>query len=562
MSKKGVYAMGRLLGALICAGITAVLPSQAMAGPRPTPPPTVDGATLSTLSAGMAPHSLVTATPVGRPHRTPALGSLPTRAPASGPARDINPRRQYRAPHGLPVSGSKGPDRLLKVQADAAPAGPDAFTSPVLNFEGQGYSSVNPPDTVGDIGTNHYVQAINDADGSTVMIFAKTSGDIVAGPVYMDSLASDTSPCANGMGDPIVLYDHLANRWLLAEFAGTTNLLCVYVSTSPDPAGEYFSYEIETPKFPDYPKYAVWPDAYYVTTNESRPTVYALERGKMLLGQEASMQRVTAPPLQGFSFQSLTPADLDGPAPPKGAPGYFMRHRDTEIHGPLFFPFRDFLEAWSFQVDWLAPENSTFTRLPAIPVAEFDSTLCGTSSLECIPQPGSKVKLDPLREVIMWRLQYRNFGDHETLVGNFVTDVNGRNHAGIRWFELRKSGAAAWTLFQEGTYAPDADNRWMGSIAMDNSGNIALGYNVSSKSTYPSLRYVGRQADDTPGAMTQDETGLAQGLAANGSNRYGDYNAMTVDPADDCTFWFTGEYNPLKQWSTRIGAFRFESCGQ
>ncbi|MEI2692079.1 MAG: carboxypeptidase-like regulatory domain-containing protein [Anaerolineae bacterium] len=160
----------------------------------------------------------------------------------------------------------------------------------------------------------------------------------------------------------------------------------------------------------------------------------------------------------------------------------------------------------------------------------------------------------------MWRLSYRNFGSRQTLVGNFSTDV-GSDRAGVRWFELRKTGAN-WTLFQEGTYAPGSVSRWMGGIAMDKSGNIALGYNVGSSSTYPSLRYVGRLASDSAGTMPRGEYTIVNGSAANASNRYGDYSSMNVDPVDDCTFWFTGQWNDASQWKTRIAKMKFDSCGQ
>jgi hypothetical protein len=197
-------------------------------------------------------------------------------------------------------------------------------------------------------------------------------------------------------------------------------------------------------------------------------------------------------------------------------------------------------------------------------VTDFESDLCGLTAFACFPQPGSGTTLDPLREVVMNRLQYLNFGDHEKLVGNFVTDVDGTDHGGLRWFEMRRVGgdAAPWTLHQEGTYAPDADHRWMAASAMDQSGNFAIAYNISgSTSTFPGLRYAGRLADDPLGTLTQPETVIVDGTAANSSNRYGDYSAMNLDPEDDCTFWFTGEYNPASNWSTRIASFRFDACG-
>ncbi len=471
--------------------------------------------------------------------------------------REINPRID---PYGRTDPGYRiegGLDPLLAVQANAPAPSDRSFDTPIFNFEGQGYTFLNPPDTVGDVGADHYVQMIN---ATEVSIWDKVTGDFIEA-FNLGSLGG----CTTTSGDPIVLYDHLADRWLLSEF-GPGSSLCVLISTSPDPGGTYYSYQFSTPGFPDYPKYGVWPDAYYVTTNESSPASYALERADMLVGAAATSQRFTAPDLPGFGFQAMTPADLDGPTPPAGAPNYIMRHRDTESHGPGGFPTEDFLEVWAFDVDWTTPANSTFTQVANVSVTEFDSDLCGLFSFYAVAMPGvpkcSTSALDPLREVIMFRLQYRNFGDHEALVGNLTTDVTGNDDAGVRWFELRKSGAGAWDLHQEGTYAPDGDSRWMGAVAMDGAGNIALGYNVSSSTTYPSLRYAGRLSSDPLGTLPQGEYNIVSGTASNGSNRYGDYAAMSVDPVDDCTFWFTGQYNPASQWSTRVAAFRFDECGE
>jgi len=478
----------------------------------------------------------------------------------SGLEREVNPHRTY--DHKTPSSqgGVGGIDPLLAIQANLpATNGLDGFSTPIVNINGHGYTNVTPPDTVGDVGSNHYIQMVNGY--STMVTIYDKAGNIVFGPFPLDSLGSGV--CSTGYGDPIVLYDQQVDRWLLSEFAGSGNNLCVYISTTSDPTGTYYGYIFPTPDFPDYPKYAVWPDAYYVTSNESNPAVYALDRGKMLAGLSASMQRFTAPPLSGFGFQALTPADLDGEtSPPASTPGIMMRHRDTEVHGPTGYPTQDILEIWQFHVDWINPDNSTFTGPINIFASEFDSDLCGLYNFYCFPQPGTGTTLDPLREVIMWRLAYRNFGVHETMVGNFVTDVNGNDHGGVRWFELQKEGVGSWVLHQEGTVAPDAEHRWMGAIAMDGSGDIALGYNVSSTTVYPSLRYIGRLRSDPLGTMPQGEYSLVEGTDFNQSNRYGDYSAMSVDPVDDCTFWFTGEYDagPNHEWSTRIGAFKFDSC--
>jgi hypothetical protein len=193
----------------------------------------------------------------------------------------------------------------------------------------------------------------------------------------------------------------------------------------------------------------------------------------------------------------------------------------------------------------------------SLAIAEFDSDLNGLTTMACFPQKGSNVRLDPLREVIMHRLPYRNFGTHETILGSFVTDVDNKDHGGIRWFELRKTTGGNWVVHQEGTYAPDGHSRWMSSIAMDGAGNIALAYCVTSATMFPSLRFAGRLASDPMGTMPRGEVTLLDGTAANASNRYGDYSTLSIDPADDHMFWFTGEFNGARTWSTRIGTFEF-----
>lgn len=453
---------------------------------------------------------------------------------------------------------------------------------PDLNIEGIPFQNLAPPDTVGDVGADHYIQMTN---ASVVQIFGK-DGTLLAGPFELDDLWTQGGACASSGGDPIVLYDHLAGRWLMSEFpALRESFLCVYISMTDDPiAGGWYTYQFATPNFPDYPKYAVWPDGYYVSTNErDGPAAYALDRSSMLAGLAAAApQRFTAPALAGFAFQALTPGDLDGPPPPAGSPNYFMRQRDDEVHNAgSNDPAHDFLEIWEFQADFSDPSAASFRKIQDLPVAEFDSDLCGLFSFFCFPQPGTSITLDPLREVIMWRLQYRHFGAEkrgkkgrqddgkaveaarEVLVGNFVTDVTGNDRGGIRWFELRRSasGGDEWRLFQEGTFSPDGDNRWMGSIAMDKAGNVALGYSVSSETTYPSIRYTGRLAKDPPGFMRLDEVSIVEGtVSQTGNTRWGDYSSMNVDPEDDCTFWYTNEYvGAGGGWATRIARFRLSA---
>jgi hypothetical protein len=468
--------------------------------------------------------------------------------------------RQRYEPKGLrPRAPVPRRDPLLDVQAAAPTPSARAFTTPLASFAGM-TSGSQPPDTVGDVSAAHYIQMVN-GGGTRFAVFRKTDGAILAGPSSLNSLG--TGNCASGLGDPVVVYDSFAGRWVLSQI-GSGSRLCVFVSKTGDPiTGGWWAYSFTAPGLPDYPKYAVWPDAYVVTTNEGVAAVYAMDRAKMLAGLPATAQRFSAPGLPGFAFQVLTAGDADGDPPPAGAPTYLLRHRDDEEHSPgTADPNQDFLELFSLHVDFATPANSGLTGPTAIPVAEFDSSFCGSdnAATSCIPQT-TGTHLDALREPIMNRVQYRNFGDHESLVGNLVTDVDGTDRAGIRWFELRKIGAGAWSLFQEGTYSPDVTRRWIGSIAMDRQGNIALGYSASSTTVAPSSRYAGRLAGDPLGTLPQGESSIQAGTGTNSSNRWGDYAAMTVDPSDDCTFWFTTEHTAgPSATATRIAAFKFDGC--
>ncbi|GIW43935.1 MAG: hypothetical protein KatS3mg077_1217 [Candidatus Binatia bacterium] len=338
------------------------------------------------------------------------LPLAPTPEPGAPPIEQPDGRCcQAQQDDGSPMQAETS---LRQPQGTSAVAqgGAAAFSPPELNFPGQGYTDVRPPDTVGDVGLQYYVQAVNHSQGTSIAVYDKVTGALSWGPTVLRSLWTAGGNCATaGRGDPIVLYDHLANRWLIAEFVDPNlgNTLCVYLSRTDDPLnGGWFFYEFHTPQFPDYPKFAVWPDAYYVTTNERPPAVYALDRARMLAGLPASQQRFTAEPLGGFtSFQALTPADLHGAAPPAGSPGLFVRHRDDEVHDSEPVAGVDFLDLFELRVDFAAPQNSRFTALPSVEVAQFDSRLCGVGSVQCIPQPGTSQSLDPVSEVVMWRAQ-------------------------------------------------------------------------------------------------------------------------------------------------------------
>ncbi len=422
------------------------------------------------------------------------------------------------------------------------------------NFEGIGNTSVSPADPSLDVGPTYVIQMINGGSGSYFKIYDKT-GTTVVNATYFDNFFG----MPGGAGDPIVLYDELASRWLMSEFSSTGNNLHVAVSTTSDPLGTWNTYIFNAPSFPDYPKYSIWNDAYIVTTNENTSAVYALDRASMLTGAAATSQRFSVPTFGTIGFQAMTPVSLNGTTlPPAGTPAMVMRMRDDAWNGSA----SDALEIWEFDIDWNNSNNTTLAQTATLPVSAFDSELCGYTSFACIPQPGTGTTLDPLREVLMNRIHYRNFSTHESIVCCHVTDVDGNDLAGMRWYELRRIGGTggSWTIYQEGTYAPDSDNRWMGSIGISATGQIALAYNVSSASTFPSLRYTGRKECDPLGIMTEPETVIIDGSASNNSNRYGDYNAIGLDPTDGETFWFTGMYNPATSWSTRIASFTIPSC--
>jgi Secretion system C-terminal sorting domain/GEVED domain len=412
------------------------------------------------------------------------------------------------------------------------------------NYDGIGFSNVNPPDPSVAVGPNHVIQMINGQSGSLLQIYNKVGGTLVA-QGYMDAISG-----IPGAGDPIVMYDQLADRWVLTEFSASGNKIVVMVSQTANPTGAYYVFSYTCPNFPDYPKFAIWGDAYYVTTNENSPAVYALNRTAMLAGIANTFQRFTIPSYPTIGFQAAAPVCLSGTTQaPAGTPGLIMRMADDAWTTGIV----DRLEIFSFNVNWTTPTSSTLTGPVLLPTAAFSTELCGYTSFACIPQPGSGITLDPLREVLMNRVYYRNFGTHGSIVSSHVTDVDGADRAGVRWHELRNTGAG-WSIYQEGTYSPDATRRWMSTIGINGNGDIAMVYNASSSTVFPSLRMTGRNASDPLGQMTLPETVLAAGTAANGSNRYGDYNDMGVDPTDG-SFWSTGEYNPATNWSTRISHF-------
>ena len=497
------------------------------------------------------------------PTHSPRLDSLPPSTDVAPTQTELSPRRNPL--DGEPDAGRRGTwnrtdvplDPLIEQAADrTASRTPDVD----LSFEGTGNpvacSGCTPPDTNGDVGPNHYVQMVN---ATKIQVWDKAGNQLLA-PTDMGDLWLSGSCTANA-GDPIVLYDPLADRWLLAQFTGSGDtVMCFAVSETADPLGSYALYDFDVTNpgdFPDYFKLGVWPDGYYMSANEATYTAYVFDRDNMLAGTAAR-------PFQKFSGFSnlLLPSDLDGTtAPPTGAPNHFYTFKDNAFHGGA-----DRLEIYDFDVDWAVPGNTTFQLVATLPIASFTYTACGFFDLNCLRQPGTNQRLDQLGEWPMWRFPYRNFGSHEAMVGAFsVGGGTGAVGSAVRWFEVRKTGGGAWTLYQEGTHdVGDGLDRWLPSIAMDQSGNIAIGYSTSSSASSPSIRYATRLAGDPIGTLGQEKVLQPGGGSQTASNRWGDYAAMSVDPTDDCTFWFTSEYYAATSpstWSTRVGTFVEPTCG-
>lgn len=427
-------------------------------------------------------------------------------------------------------------------------------------------SLVAPPDTDGDVGHDHYLQMVN----HMFEIFDK-DGNSVYGPALLHTIWEDMPGPWDGVnnGDPIVLYDEQAERWMVSQFAldfstaDGKNYELVAISKGPDPVNDgWYGYAYETSTFPDYPKFGVWKDAYYMSTQDGYggAYAYAFEREKMIAGDPTA--QVIEIPFSDLvttsGFTVCMPADCNGNWHPDGMPGLYFRFIDDAWASGV----NDHIRMWQFDVDWNNPNNSTLELLTTLDTEPFDSDMGGFGA-QTIEQPMSAQGLDPNSLTTMMCLNYRNFGSYQAMVTNHTVDVDDSDHAGIRWYELRDEGAG-WYIYQQGTYAPDADHRWMGSMAMDGQGNIALGYSVSSSTTYPSVRYTGRYNDgQNLGYMTIPEGSIYEGtVSQEGVYRWGDYSMMSVDPSDNATFWYTQEHGSdtygSYNWGTKIGEFQLD----
>lgn len=463
----------------------------------------------------------------------------------------LNPKIRKRSYPFEALALPKGPDAVRQDKMGTYPAG----RAPITSFCGQD-SPYCPPDANGSVGPNHYMQTIN-----TVYTIYDKYGTILAGPTALNTLFEGVTGSECNNGDPIVLYDEQADRWLVAEFSicGTTDYMLIAISATGDPTGTWHKYSFDVDDVPDYMKFGIWQDGYYMGTNNMTGNdIYVFERDSMLTGDTAQMVGFNNPwrPTTSDGFMCVPPLDNDGDFAPSGRPGMFITINDDAIAGGS-----DQLWLYELSVDWVTPANSTFNRIQQINVSPFDSNF-GTS-WENITQPNTTKKLDAIPQVIMNPPQYRNFGGYETIVCCHTVDVDNTDHAGIRWYELRRSSESwYWVLRQQGTYAPDEHSRWMGSIMLNGQEEIGIGYSISSGSIFPGIRYCGQSSEAynaASGILDIPEDIIITGSYSQViSYRWGDYSSLQVDPTDDNTFWFTTQYvGPSSTRKTKISSFNF-----
>jgi hypothetical protein len=417
------------------------------------------------------------------------------------------------------------------------------------NYAGQNSSSY-PPDCNGTVGSNYYFQVVN----VTYQIYNKSDGSTAAGPSYLNSIFNSNLPGAGcNSGDPIVLYDEQADRWLFAEFSlcGSNDYMLIAVSTTNDPTGTWYSWSFDVDDTPDYMKFGIWEDGYYMATNTSPGNdVYVFERDVMLAGG-------TNPTMIGFDnpnrpvtfdgFHCLLPLDNDGAWAPTGTPGQFITIADNGQSNAA-----DELRIYELDADWTTPSNSTFSMVQQLPVNAFDGNF--SNDWNNIPQPGTSQKLDGISTVLMYRAQYRNFSGTQKIVCTH-TIAESTTESAIRWYELEKT-AGNWTIVQQSTYNPDNLSRWNASIAMNDNGEIAMGYSISDgTSVYPGIRYCGQTTGAAPNVMDVAEESIWDGSYAQTlANRWGDYSNISIDPTDGVTFWYTNEYKSSSSHGSRIAS--------
>ncbi len=520
--------------------------------------------------------------PLAAAHVSAPVTRLP--APARGPEPWV--RKELRIEDEIEASGGEVERPALEPDRPPAVVGqPDdalqttrgaAGISIVQQFKGLGakdnpYKLV-PPDTNGDVSADYFVQMVN----TVLAVYDTADGSLLAGPALMSDLfdVGTQKLCAtHDDGDPVVLYDQLADRWMISQFALNFNAnkyaMCIAVSTSADPTGTWYAYQFFYPKsgiLNDYPKFGLWPDGYYASFNQFNGTsfnwagagVIVYERTEMLAGDPAAQQYVNLKPVD-INLGGFLPSDLDGPTPPPmGAPNVFAMFDPDEWGFP-----DDRLQLWEFAVDWAMPENSSFAHADNLSTANFNPFVCKAWEYDCVPQKGTTNKVDALWDRLMYRLQYRNDSD-QTLVVTHTVRRSGKR-AGIRWYDLTDTGSGgAYEIADQGTYAPDSKkSRWMPSAALNGNGDMAVGYSISAPGMYPSINVAGRDMLDPAGMLTFDKRVFTgKGSEKGKYGRWGDYASMSVDPSDDCSFWFTTQYyQSTSQWNWRTRIVHFELPG-
>jgi hypothetical protein len=584
---------------LLCAALAAlVLPVVAAAAPEGT------RATAGKGPKFTAPEAFDVSAPLSQ--LVAEAGPPGELAPPSGHDTDSEPA-VVGSPSTRSVFGASFLD-FIGEQGGAAPHAAAAIPATGANFEGLSNQDnfnvfgfrVNPPDPVGDVGPNHYVEMIN-------LVFAvySKSGALLLGPVDTGSLWAGfpIDECTEPSGDPIVIYDQFADRWILSQF--TTRGIdfpdeplnqfynCVAISTTGDPTGSYYRYAFSTGfNFPDYPKYGVWRDSYIITTREFGildPEVYAigvygLERNKMIDGNPNARAVAFVLDYRDVGLEligdGLLPPDVDGKTKPKNAATAPIVGTQDDQGG--YGATVDALNIWELDVKWRSSPTASLVFKAQLPTAAFDSNFpcqptgppgSGVTNRDCLPQPG----VDPSRYLDIlsyrqrptWRLAYRATLNYDTMVTSQSVEAL-PGVAGMRWYEIRRTNGT-YSIRQQGTHAPaDGVHRWMGSIAMDKKGNAALGYSVVNATTvFPGIRYTGRLAGDPLGTMPQGEGVIisGSGVQTTTNSRWGDYTSMNIDPVDDCTFWYVNEYytaagqaSSPAGWQTRIASFKFPGC--
>jgi hypothetical protein len=414
---------------------------------------------------------------------------------------------------------------------------------PIVSWQGMSGSGY-PPDPSGAAGPDHYVQAVN----TSWRVYDKTGT-----PVTNQANLSTVTGGSN-LGDPIVMYDRHAERWFISQFQQSPNSIKVAISQTSDPTGAYYVYTFAFSQFPDYPKYSIWWDGYYGTSNSNK-TAFVFERDKMIAGDPgAQAVLLTATGANNQGFRSVLPADADGDLPPNGTPCYFFNVEDNAWSGVS----QDQIEVFEMTTDWVTPGNTSISSSMTIPVASLDINFTG--GFANIAQPGTSQRIDAIQQVLMYRAQHMRWVGSNTVMLSCAVDL-GSNRSGIRWWELRDANDGNWQIAQEGTYAPDATgSRWMSSIAMDKYGNVGMGYNYidPSNNKYASLAYTGRRVTDGVNQMSIAEVIVQAGTGAQTvTDRFGDYGHLSLDP-NGTTFWYTGEWLANSP-RTRIFSFDIQS---